>query len=195
VSNSRSRQFSLRGAAVAVVTVGVGAAAGLVLVPTVGSYLGMVLGGFLAGLCIEKRPVLESGLAAALASLGILWSGVLVGNGVVDAVVALGSVAPTTLLVSTVLSFAVGAFGAHLGDDLRDGLTTPVEPTTAGETTAGPTTATPTDRSTPARESAEKPTVADAVEDSTQPPPGDSKRGPSGGERDSQEELEREREQ
>lgn len=171
MSEGRSWQFSPLGAAVAVVTVGVGAAAGLALVPTVGSYLGMVLGGFLAGLATEDRPVLESGLAAALAGLGIISSGALAGNGILDALTALGSVAPTALLVSTALSFGVGAFGAHFGDDLRAGLTTPVETPPAGSTTTGPAGAAPTDGTTSLRESDEAATSTDVTSASTDEEP------------------------
>lgn len=135
MTDGRSRQVSLVGAVVAVVTIAGGTAAGLAIVPTVGSYLGMLLGGFLTGVTVEDRPVVESGLAAALAAIGVLWAGAFVGNGAVEAVTALGSVAPTALLTSTLLSFAVGGFGAHLGDDLRDGLTTPVETQPSSDST------------------------------------------------------------
>jgi hypothetical protein len=145
VTDGRSRQVSLVGAVVAVVTIAGGTAAGLAIVPTVGSYLGMLLGGFLTGVTVEDRPVVESGLAAALAAIGVLWAGAFVGNGAVEAVTALGSVAPTALLTSTLLSFAVGGFGAHLGDDLRDGLTTPVETPPTGRATTGSTPVTPTE--------------------------------------------------
>lgn len=128
-------QFSLVGFAVAVVTVGVGTAAGLATVPVVGSYLGMFLGAFVAGLAIEDRPLLEAGVVAVLASLGILLAGSVIGNGVVAGVSALGSIPPTVLLTSVALSFAVGAFGAHFGDDLRSGLTDPVETPQSGPTT------------------------------------------------------------
>jgi len=57
-----------------------------------------------------------------------------IGNGVLAGVSALGSIAPATLLVSVLLSFTVGAFGAHFGDDLRDGLTDPVETSPARST-------------------------------------------------------------
>jgi len=127
MTESDGSRFSLVGFAVAVVMVGAGAAAGLAFVPVAGTYVGMLLGGFVAGLVLEDRPLLEAGVAAVLASFGILLAGTLVGNGIVDAVLALATIAPTTLLVSVVLSFAVGAFGANFGDDLRDGLTEPVE--------------------------------------------------------------------
>ena len=119
--------FTVVGFAVALVTVGAGAAVGLAVVPLVGSYLGMLLGGVVAGLAIDERPLLETGFAAVLATFGILTAGAAIGNGLGAAVSALGAVAPTTLLVSVVLSFAVGAFGAHFGDDIRDGMTAPVE--------------------------------------------------------------------
>lgn len=127
-------EFSLLGFTVAVVTVGAGAAAGLVLVPLVGSYLGILLGGFVTGIAIEDRPLLEAGSAAVLAGLGILAAGGLIGNGLGAAVTAVLSVALPTLLVTVVLSFAVGAFGAHFGDDVREGLTDPVETTGSGTT-------------------------------------------------------------
>jgi len=131
--------FSPVGFVVAAVTVGVGAAAGLALVPVVGSYLGVLLGGVVAGLATADRPLLEAGLAGILANLGVLVAGSLVGNGLVAALSALGSTAPTTLLAPVVLGFAVGAFGAHFGDDLRDGLTDPAATRPSGSTK--PTTA------------------------------------------------------
>ncbi len=109
------------------VTVTVGTVAGLTLIPIAGSFVGMALGGFVAGLAIEERPLVEAGFAAALASLGLLMVGPFIGNGIVAALFALGAIAPTTLLGSIALSFVVGAFGAHFGDDLREGLTAPLE--------------------------------------------------------------------
>lgn len=138
-------QFSLIAFAVAAVTVGVGAAAGLAAIPVVGSYIGMLLGAFVAGLAIEERPLLEAGFAAALASLGILAAGPLVGNSVTAVVSALGSIPPMDLLTATILSFAVGAFGAHFGDDFRNGLTAPVETTPSRQTPRGEATVPPTD--------------------------------------------------
>ncbi len=130
MSGSGLRQFSLLAFVVALVTVGVGAAAGLAFVPVAGTYLGILLGGFACGLVLEERPLLEAGVAAVLAGLGVLLAGTLPGNGLLAAVLALAAIPPTTLLASVGLSFAVGAFGGHFGDDLRDGLTDPVE---AGE--------------------------------------------------------------
>lgn len=137
MTDEHATRFSIAGFAVALFTVAVGTAAGLELVPVVGSYVGMLLGGLVAGLAIEDRPLLESGLAAVLAGLGLLAAGPLVGNGISTALSALGSIAPTTLLVSIILSFSVGAFGAHFGDDLRDGLTAPVEDTAPSPTVFG----------------------------------------------------------
>lgn len=125
--------------AVATVAVGVGTAAGLALVPLVGAYAGTLGGGFVAGLVREDRPLLEAGIAAVLAGLGVLVAGTLVGNGVVAAVRALASVGPVTLLVSAGLSAGVGVFGAHFGDDLRDGLTEPVEEPPSRRAAVGPT--------------------------------------------------------
>jgi len=119
--------FSLGGFAIAVVAVAIGAVAGLSLVPVAGSFLGVLVGGVVAGLVTEKRPLLEAGVAGSLASLGIVMAGGVIGNGATAGVAALGAVAPTTLLISVALSFAVGAFGAHFGDDLREGLTAPVD--------------------------------------------------------------------
>jgi hypothetical protein len=194
VTDGSSSRFSLVGIAVAVVTVGLGAAAGLAIVPVVGSYLGMLLGGFVAGLAIEERPLLESGVAAVLASLGILAAGGLVGNGIVDALGALVSVGPLALLTSVVLGFAVGAFGAHFGDDLREGLTTPVEAPPSGSTTPEPTPAPPTDEERSAREVAEETSTAEDTED---PPEGSATGDGSASddrERAGSEELELERE-
>ena len=119
--------FSPVGFAIALVTVGVGTAAGLAAVPVVGAFLGTLIGAFVVGLAVEERPLLETGVAAILARLGVLATATSIGNDLLAAVVALGSISPDTLLLSAALSFAVGVFGAHLGDDLRDGLTDPVE--------------------------------------------------------------------
>lgn len=132
MSNGSSIQFSFVGFAIAVVAIVSGAAAGLSLLPVAGSYIGILLGGFVAGLAIEDRPLLESGVAAVLATLGIVMAGPFIGNGIGAAVSALGAIAPATLLVSIVLSFAVGVFGAHFGDDLRAGLTEPIEEPSSG---------------------------------------------------------------
>lgn len=155
-------QFSFVGFVVALVTIGVGTAAGLALVPVVGSYLGMLLGGFVVGLAMEERPLLEAGTAAVLANLGILAVGALIGDGVVAAVSALGSIAPATLLTSIVLSFAVGAFGAHFGDDLRYGLTEPVESPSSGPTTPGTTARPPTDDQSSTRDTQDESEPLDA---------------------------------
>ncbi len=134
MADTSAARFSLLAFAVALVTVGVGTAAGLVFVPVAGTYLGTLFGGVAAGLAVEERPLLESGVAAVLAGLGVLLAGTLPGNGLVAAVTALAAIPPTTLLVSVALGFAVGAFGAHFGDDLRDGLTEPVEAGAPGPT-------------------------------------------------------------
>lgn len=134
MTDSQDSGVSLAGFVVALVTVGVGAAAGLVSVPLVGSYLGMLLGGFAAGVAVEDRPLAEAGVAALLAGLAILGAGASLGSGVGAAVSALAALPAGTLLTTTVLSFAVGAFGAHFGDDLRDGLTASVEPEPSGPT-------------------------------------------------------------
>jgi hypothetical protein len=126
VSKRNSSRFSLVGFAVALVTVGVGTAAGLAFLPVAGTYVGMLAGGVVAGVAVEARSTVESGVAAVLASLGVLVAGALPGSGVVAAVLSLLSIDPVTLLIGVALSFAVGAFGGHFGDDLRDGLTEPL---------------------------------------------------------------------
>jgi hypothetical protein len=137
VTDGSSSRFSAGGFVLALVTVGAATAAGLAVDLVAGSYIGILLGGLLAGVATERRPVLEAGVAAVLANLGVLVAGSLVGNGIVAVASAFGSLAPTTLLASTVLGFAVGAFGAHFGDDIRDGLTTPVEEPSSGSTGSG----------------------------------------------------------
>jgi hypothetical protein len=191
VTDGRLSGFSLAGFAVAIITVGTGAAAGLALVPTVGSYLGMLLGASVAGLAVEDHPLVEGGVAAALAGLGILAAGSLVGNGPIAALSTLASLPPTTLLTTTVLSFAVGAFGAHFGDDLRDGLTTPVETPPTGRTTPG-TPPVPSDDGQRADESvAETEPERAAGREPEQPDTGEGSTGPES-ERDRNLELERE---
>lgn len=111
----------------ALVAVGVGAAIGLATVPRVGTFLGMLLGGVLLGVVISPRPLAESAIAAAVVNLGIVATTGVPGRGIVGAMTALGSVAPETLLPSLALSAAAGGFGAHLGDDLRDGLSQPLD--------------------------------------------------------------------
>ncbi len=135
MTEGRNARFSLTGFAVALVTVGVGTAAGLAFVPVVGSYLGMLLGGVVTGLAVEDRPLAEAGTAALLANLGVLTAGTVIGNGVVAAMSAVASLSLATLLTATVVSFAVGGFGAHFGDDIREGLTAPVETPASGSTT------------------------------------------------------------
>lgn len=132
MTDSQNAGLSPAGFVVALVTVGVGAAAGLAFVPLVGSYLGMLLGGFAAGVAVEDRPLAEAGVAALLAGLAILAAGAFIESGVGAAVSALAALPARTLLTTTGLSFAVGAFGAHFGDDLRDGLTASVEPGPSG---------------------------------------------------------------
>lgn len=190
----RLRQVSLVGAVVAVVAVSLGTAAGLVVVPAVGSYLGMLVGGFLAGVAIEDRPVFESGFAGALAAIGVLWSGAFLGSGAVEAVTALGSIEPTALLSSALLSSAVGAFGAHLGDDLREGLTTPVETPPSGPTTTGPTPVASSEEESSLQASDERATRSDAVETESDRTEGSESREAPGRERVESEELALERE-
>lgn len=134
LSVSDGSRFSLVAFALALVTVSLGTAAGLAFVPVVGTYVGTLAGAFVAGLAIENRPVLEGGVAGVIAGLGVLAAGPFVGSGIGAAVTGLAAVGPLTLLVSVALSFAVGAFGAHFGDDLRDGLTEPIGDPASGST-------------------------------------------------------------
>lgn len=127
MTDSDSSWFSLKRFAVALVAVPLGAVAGMELVPVVGSYLGILLGGVATGLAFEDRPLLECGLVAVLAGLGTTLVSKLIGNGIIGAIIGLFELNPQILLVSAVISFGVGALGAHFGTDLRDGLTEPVE--------------------------------------------------------------------
>ena len=121
-----SSWFSVKRFAVALGAVALGAVGGMILIPYVGTYLGMGLGGFVAGLAFADRPLLEAGLAAVLAKVGtVTWS--LLGGGIIDAIMSLISLSPGILLLSVVLSFGVGTLGAHFGNDLRDGLTRPID--------------------------------------------------------------------
>ena len=121
-TNPRS-WFSLAPFGVALLTVAIGAFGGMQLIPLVGSYLGILLGGFAAGLAFERRPFLEVGIA-----------GLLVGT-VATVIQNLGlgliTIGPQgwvqIALLGAVLGFGLGATGAHFGNDLRDGLTRPVE--------------------------------------------------------------------
>lgn len=115
--------FSLAPFGVALLTVGIGAFGGMQLIPLVGGYVGILLGGFAAGLAFEDRPFLEVGLA-----------GLLVGT-IATVVQNLGlgliTIGPQgwiqLVLLGAVLGFGLGAIGAHFGNDLRDGLTRPIE--------------------------------------------------------------------
>lgn len=114
----------------AVVFVAAGTAAGTGLVPVAGSFVGSLVGAFLLGFAVESRPVLEAAVAAVLARIGLVAAGSLVGTDLAGGLGALGMIDPTTLVVPVAVSALVGALGAHFGDDLRDGLTTPVETAT-----------------------------------------------------------------
>lgn len=126
---SDSSWFSLKRFAVALGTVALGTAGGITLLPMlkVGSFLGMLLGGFAAGLAFEDRPLLESGGAGLLAGLGVILVSQLSGGGLIGALIGLVTLGPQILLLTGVLSFGLGALGAHFGNDFRDGLTQPVE--------------------------------------------------------------------
>jgi hypothetical protein len=121
--------FSLKRFAVALGTVALGTAAGFTLVPMVGSYIGMMLGGFAAGLAFENRPLLESGVSGLFAGLGALVVSKLGGGliGIISGIIELIVMKPQIMLLVAVLSFGLGAVGAHFGNDFRDGLTKPVD--------------------------------------------------------------------
>lgn len=120
-------QFSATTFAVALFAVGSGAAIGLAAVPRVGTVLGIVIGGMTLGVAGRTRPLIEGAVAAIVVQVMILAAAGVPGAGLSGAVTALSSVAPGTLAVSLTSGAAAGGFGAHLGDDLRDGLTTPIE--------------------------------------------------------------------
>jgi hypothetical protein len=121
--------FSLKRFAVALGTVALGTAAGFTLVPMVGSYIGMMLGGFAAGLAFENRPLLESGVSGLFAGLGALVVSKLGGGliGIISGIIELIVMKPQIMLLVAVLSFGLSAVGAHFGNDFRDGLTKPVD--------------------------------------------------------------------
>lgn len=108
----------------AVVTIGVGTVVGLSAVPVAGSFVGAFLGAFLLGVVVEDRPLVPAAAAAVVARLGVIAAPLLVASaGLLPPVASLD---PVPIAVSLALTAAVGAFGAHFGDDLRAGLTEPV---------------------------------------------------------------------
>ncbi len=136
-------RVSLAKFAVAIAAVGGGAGVGFVAVPHVGTFLGMLVGGFLLGVGTKSRPLAEGAIAAVAAKLALLGLAGVPGVGVTGAAAALGSIAPGTLALSLALSAAAGGFGVHLGDDLRDGLSTPVSEREPVERTTTPIDETP----------------------------------------------------
>ena len=117
----------------ALLVVGGGTAVGLTTVPRLGTVLGTLVGGVLLGLLAGRRPLIEGAAAAVVAQLAVLAAAGVPGGGLTGATTVLGSVATTTLAISLVGSAAAGGFGAHLGDDLRDGLAAPVDQTDGRE--------------------------------------------------------------
>lgn len=109
------------------VAVGGGAVAGLIAVPYVGTFVGMLVGGLLFGLVSGSRPLIEGSGVAVVAKLGIIAAAGVPGVGLSGATTALGSIGPWTLALSLGFSAAAGGFGTHLGADLRDGITTPLD--------------------------------------------------------------------
>jgi hypothetical protein len=159
----------------ALAAVGAGAAVGLAAVPRVGTFLGMLLGGFLVGVGISPRPLAESAIAAAVVTLGIVATAGVPGTGITGAMAALGSVAPETLLPSLALSAAAGGFGAHLGDDLRDGLSEPLDDSSdtgsgsaspPNRTRRAPTDSTAGDNATPATTDVDREMVPESADES-----------------------------
>jgi hypothetical protein len=119
----------------ALLATGAGAVAGMALLPVAGAAAGTFAGAFLLGLAVGGRPLVEAGLAAAAVGTGLVVAAA-VGNGPVATLATVAAVGPA-LLVSALLTFATGAFGAHFGDDLRDGLTEPLPtPAPAGASPA-----------------------------------------------------------
>ena len=117
----------------ALLVVGGGTAVGLTTVPRLGTVLGTLVGGVLLGLLAGRRPLIEGAAAAVVAQLAVLAAAGVPGGGLTGATTVLGSVATTTLALSLAGSAAAGGFGAHLGDDFREGLTAPIGQTDGHE--------------------------------------------------------------
>lgn len=113
----------------ALLVVGGGTAVGLATVPRLGTVLGTLIGGVLLGLLAGRRPLIEGAAAAVVAQLAVLAAAGVPGGGLTGATTVLGSVATTTLALSLAGSAAAGGFGAHLGNDFREGLTAPIDRT------------------------------------------------------------------
>jgi len=124
--------------AAALCVVGSGAAVGLAIVPRVGTVVGMLVGGMILGAVGTTRPLTEGAVAAVVAQLVVLAAAGVPGAGLSGAIMALSSVGLGSLGLSLASSAAAGGFGVHLGDDLRDGLTTPINDTGSHERTAQP---------------------------------------------------------
>jgi len=119
--------------AAALCIVGSGAAVGLAIVPRVGTVVGMLVGGMILGAAGTTRPLTEGAVAAVVAQLVVLAAAGVPGAGLPGAAMALSSVGLGSLGLSLASSAAAGGFGVHLGDDLRDGLTTPIDDTASHE--------------------------------------------------------------
>lgn len=125
MTDSGSSWFSLKRFTIALGTVALGTAGGNTLIPIVGTYVGVLLGGFAAGLAFDDRPLLESGVAGLLSGVGAVLVGKLMGG--VGGFFDLFAIGPQILLLTAVLSFGLAALGAHFGNDFRDGMTQPIE--------------------------------------------------------------------
>lgn len=132
MQENSSQLFSATIFGVALIIIGLGTYIGLSVLAFVGAFIGMFLASLVFGLAVKGRPIVEGATAAGVSKLALLLSGGVIGNSIGGAAVAISSVSPTTLLISVLLGVAVGAFGTHFGDDLREGLTTPVEEASAG---------------------------------------------------------------
>lgn len=121
--------------------VGAGTAAGLSVPVVAGSFVGAAVAAGLVGLATPDRPLVETGVAAVVARLGLLAAGPAVGAGPGAGLAALGTLDPAAVVPALAVSFAVGALGAHFGTDLRHGLTTPVESPSATTRAVNPSVA------------------------------------------------------
>jgi|APHM01.1.fsa_nt_gi hypothetical protein len=138
VQSPLTSQFSATTLAAALCVVGSGAAVGLAVVPRIGTVVGMLAGGMILGAAGTTRPLTEGAVAAVVAQLVVLAAAGVPGAGLSGAAMALSSVGLGSLGLSLASSAAAGGFGVHLGDDLRDGLTTPINDTASHERMAPP---------------------------------------------------------
>lgn len=92
----------------------------LPVVGDVAGYVGVALAGFAVGVATDGRRYVETALAGALAAgLGAVSSALLL--------TVATDIGPAFAAVGAVGGAVAGLVGAYLGNDLRDGLTRPVE--------------------------------------------------------------------